>query len=107
MPVDRQINDFASLGACLEVSSAVMTNWKARGISQDGALRAQRVLGCNAIWLLDGAGPQSIGAGSAFTGELLEAASRADNPTLRQAENAARNVLDLDPLPRLANELAA
>jgi hypothetical protein len=52
----RPIADFANIGAALDVSSAVMSNWKQRGISQGGALQAQHLWGCSAIWLLTGQG---------------------------------------------------
>lgn len=51
------IRDFADLGEALGVTSAVLTNWKRRGISKQGALEAERRWGCSATWVLDGAGP--------------------------------------------------
>lgn len=51
---------FAYIARRLEASSAVMTNWKVRGISKDGALKAQRVFGCNARWVMTGEGPPSV-----------------------------------------------
>lgn len=42
----------------LGVSPQVFTNWKKRGISKEGALDAQRELGVNAWWLLQGEGQQ-------------------------------------------------
>lgn len=53
---------FAALGRRLGVSSAVMTNWKARGISKEGALAAEVSLGCSATWVLEGKGPSRSGA---------------------------------------------
>lgn len=60
-PAER-VHEFADIGRRMNVSSAVLTNWKARGISKDGALDAQRAFGCNAWWLLDGTAPQSVEA---------------------------------------------
>lgn len=57
---DERVATFASIGRRLGVSAAVMTNWKDRGISLQGALDAQRVFGCSATWLLDGEGPQRV-----------------------------------------------
>lgn len=48
--------DWASLGLRLGVSSAVITNWKARGVSEAGAIQAERMLGCSAVWVLFGEG---------------------------------------------------
>lgn len=50
------ITDFKDLGARLGESSAVITNWKSRGISKAGALKAARIFGCSATWLIDGKG---------------------------------------------------
>lgn len=37
-----------------------MSNWKTRGISENGVLKAQATFGVNANWLLDGEGLQSV-----------------------------------------------
>lgn len=52
------IVDFKGLQDRLGESSAVMTNWKTRGLSKDGALKAEREFGCSATWLLDGEGDE-------------------------------------------------
>lgn len=51
----KPVLDFQGLSERLEVSSARMTNWKTRGISKDGALKAEVVFGCSATWLMTGA----------------------------------------------------
>lgn len=48
------ITGFPDLGAHLDVSSATLTNWKARGVSKDGALAAEAAFGCSAQWVLHG-----------------------------------------------------
>lgn len=58
-PAER-VSEFSDIGRKLKVSSAVMTNWKARGISKEGALDAQQAFGCNAWWLMTGTGPQAV-----------------------------------------------
>lgn len=50
------IEDFNDLAKRLPVSSAVMTNWKKRGVSKEGAIKAERLLGCSVQWILDGIG---------------------------------------------------
>ena len=50
------INDFAQIGEKLDRSSAVLTNWKSRGISKDGAMQAEAVFGCSARWIMTGEG---------------------------------------------------
>jgi hypothetical protein len=58
--------NFATLARRLGVSSAVMTNWKARGISKEGALAAEGIFGCSATWVLEGKGsPGSAAAAGA------------------------------------------
>lgn len=51
------VADFADLARKLGVSSAVMTNWKARGVSKEGAIKAEQVFGCSAQWVLTGERP--------------------------------------------------
>jgi phage repressor protein C with HTH and peptisase S24 domain len=51
-----EINDFGALQVLLDATSATMTNWKSRGLSKQGALRAEKELGCSANWLLTGEG---------------------------------------------------
>jgi hypothetical protein len=46
------------LKAAMKVSSAVLTNWKERGVAAPGALKAERLFGCSAIWVLEGTGSQ-------------------------------------------------
>ena len=52
----RKATTAAALGRLLGESPQVMTNWKARGVSQGGALKAERLIGCSANWVLEGAG---------------------------------------------------
>lgn len=52
------IADFQALQVVLDASSAKMTNWKSRGISKEGAIKAERELGVSANWLLTGEGDE-------------------------------------------------
>ncbi|MGJ3704612.1 LexA family transcriptional regulator [Variovorax sp. AFSI2.2] len=58
----HQVSDFAALQVLLQVSSATLTNWKSRGMSKEGAIRAERELGCSANWLLTGEGDEDAAA---------------------------------------------
>jgi SOS-response transcriptional repressor LexA len=50
----------------LRVSSAVLSNWKTRGVSKSGAIQAGRLYGCSPDWILDATGtPPAAGASSA------------------------------------------
>lgn len=67
--------DFADLQGVMDVSSAVMTNWKRRGVSKEGALQAERMLGCAANWVLTGEGDEEAARRHRVTGS--EVASQA------------------------------
>lgn len=46
----------------LGVSPQKVTNWKSRGVSTEGMLDAQRLIGCSAIWLQTGEGDMAEAA---------------------------------------------
>ncbi len=48
------VREFHHVQDKMGVSSAVMTNWKRRGISKEGAISAESLFGCQANWLLTG-----------------------------------------------------
>lgn len=51
------------LAARMGVSSATMTNWKARGVSKQGALEGEALFGCSAQWVLTGQGSPYVASG--------------------------------------------
>lgn len=51
---DVPVNDFAELGRRLGQSSAVMTNWKKRGVSKEGAIAAVGLFGGSVSHILSG-----------------------------------------------------
>ena len=53
----RRIQDEKGLRKALNLSPQTANNWKNRGVSQEGAIDAQRNLGVSAIWVIDGKGP--------------------------------------------------
>lgn len=57
-----RVQDFGDLQTALGVSSAVMTNWKKRGVSAGGALKAEELVGCLAQWVLAGTQPMFVDA---------------------------------------------
>ncbi|MDQ0068983.1 phage repressor protein C with HTH and peptisase S24 domain [Variovorax boronicumulans] len=65
-------NDFGRLQVLLQVSSATLTNWKSRGVSKEGAIRAERELGCSANWILTGEGDEDAQAKVVDTPEFVE-----------------------------------
>jgi SOS-response transcriptional repressor LexA len=54
------ISGQAALARALGASSQTLHNWELRGMSKQGLVLAQRVIGCSASWLETGAGPVSI-----------------------------------------------
>lgn len=50
----RDVNGQSAVARLLERTPQVVKNWEARGISNEGALQAQKIIGCDANWLLDG-----------------------------------------------------
>lgn len=52
----RGIDEKGKLAALLNVSHQNLNAWEKRGISDEGLLNAQAVLGCDAIWLRDNVG---------------------------------------------------
>lgn len=50
----RDVTGQSAVARLIGVVPQVVKNWEKRGISETGALDAQRILGCNANWLLDG-----------------------------------------------------
>lgn len=40
-----------------EVADAVLNNWRSRGVSKEGRLRASAIIGCRPLWLENGTGP--------------------------------------------------
>lgn len=47
----------AQIARLLGESEQTLTNWAKRGVSIPGAVKAERLLGCPAIWVLYGEGP--------------------------------------------------
>ena len=94
----QRVETFTDLGNRLNVSSAVMTNWKARGISKEGALDAQRMWGINALWLLERRAPATIDGGGLLTAEVTTRLVQLEANELRRAENQLRAYLDMPPL---------
>lgn len=48
----RDVTMPAAVARLLNTSQQVLKNWEKRGLSEGGALVAQRVIGCDANWLL-------------------------------------------------------
>lgn len=49
----------SNVARLLNISPQTLKNWEVRGISNEGAITAQQVMGCSAVWITDGTGPMS------------------------------------------------
>lgn len=56
----RDVRGQSAVARLLNVSPQVMKNWEARGVSEGGALLAQKIIGCDANWILNGAGKKEV-----------------------------------------------
>jgi len=94
----RGVDMQAQLARKLNERDQVVGNWKVRGVSRDGALAAQRVLGISAVWVLYTEGPQFV---STPAPALLPAA-----PVARSSKPAESYAPELgDVLEHLAQHL--
>ena len=59
-PPGRRVVKPGDLKKALGESAATITNWKGpRGVSSAGALKAARLFGCSAQWILEGVAPET------------------------------------------------
>lgn len=93
----------SEIGRQLGVSAATMTNWKARGISKEGAIKAESLFGCSVTWLLVGDGRedspaaqqvQAVAADPIRQGIGLRLASARQQKKLTQQHVAERLGID-------------
>lgn len=56
----RDVRGQSAVARLLNVSPQVMKNWEARGVSEGGALLAQKIIGCDANWILSGVGEKKF-----------------------------------------------
>jgi len=92
------VRDFADLQVRMDISSGVMSNWKRRGVSKDGAISAEQIFGCSVQWILEGI--ESPNADRATLKELAPVYSSAipDLPTTLR--HLTRHLASADDLTR-------
>lgn len=56
----KRIYGQSELARVINASPQTIHNWQERGISKQGMLKAQEVIGCSALWLETGNGPMSL-----------------------------------------------
>ena len=69
----KGIKTQSGLARALNKSSQVVKNWESRGVSKEGMILAERVIGCSALWVEDGRGQMLSAAESGYIRlELLD-----------------------------------
>ncbi|WLE59145.1 hypothetical protein GIY62_00050 [Burkholderia plantarii] len=91
---DRTIVRLADLARALNKSEQVLNNWAYRGhgVSKEGRLLAQKMLGIDATWIEDGKGLEF--ASDDLHTELTPNHQTADNAALRKCSPAAQTLID-------------
>ena len=56
----RQAQGVAAIAREVQQSPQVVKNWESRGVSAEGALLVQELLGVSAVWVLNGRGPEMV-----------------------------------------------
>lgn len=69
----RKVQGQSELARALNTSPQTIHNWESRGVSKQGMLLAQRIVGCSASWLETGNGPMSLSESPNVTPVELEA----------------------------------
>lgn len=111
LPAAQRIEEDSpsSLARAMNVSPAVMTNWKARGISFEGAVNAEGLFGCSAWWLMNGELPvgwRGRGEIGPLSDELTDRLAR-DGALALMWENAIRGALKMAPVAFIGKRRAA
>lgn len=61
----RQVEGKTDVARIFDATPQTLNNWENRGISNEGLLKAQEHIGCDAIWLRDGTGQMIKGSQTA------------------------------------------
>jgi phage repressor protein C with HTH and peptisase S24 domain len=59
----KKIRGQSALARFLNASPQTLKNWESRGVSSQGMVSAQELLGCSAVWIETGKGKMQIGDG--------------------------------------------
>ncbi|NIF70989.1 hypothetical protein F3J16_12445 [Burkholderia sp. Ap-962] len=93
---DRNIVRLADLARALNKSEQVLNNWAYRGhgVSKEGRLLAQKVLGINATWIEEGRGPEFSADSAQMKLGAPAPGSGAQLPPEHNASPAALRLID-------------
>lgn len=84
----------SAVARLLHVSPQKVTNWMGRGVSSDGMLEAERVIGCRAVWLRTGEGEMVDAGAKHVSTEDDPAITVLNMPVIAESEKAASTTLD-------------
>lgn len=91
----------SAVARMLGVSPQVITNWRQRGVSDQGALSAQSTLGINASYILDGRMPVRIG-GSSHSVQQQRLTLAAIGRLTDHVNEVTKGLVSADLFPQLA-----
>lgn len=121
VPEERRADrELVELGIRLQASPQTLTNWKRRGVSKEGALKAEEIFGCSPAFILEGvdqppastegvggaAGSTALSVGDVATllAEALDAMPDADRDLVAQQ---IAHLVRRGPNVRLASSIDA
>lgn len=100
------IKDTNDLWVAMDLSSAVITNWAKRGVSLDGARKAEQVFGCTVTHILDGTPMRPICAQDSISGAIYTIAQKLGRPTDLMKSIASSSLRQVAEHPDNAQMLA-
>lgn len=99
----RKIDKKSAVAKLLNISPQNLNGWEERGISEGGLLKAQEVIGCNALWLRDGVGDMVKG-GTIVNGLTAEEISELIKLFEQADQDGRRAIMDMaQAMARMGN----
>ena len=86
----KKVDGQSALAKFMNTSPQKINNWESRGISSEGLLTAQELIGCNAIWIRDGIG-EMYGLNK-LSQEAIEVAIKFDQLLLDNKKNVINSI---------------
>lgn len=94
----------SALARLLNESPQVVNNWELRGVSEGGALKAQAVIGCNAVYILTGKGDPMLNLSRPEVIEIAETFSKLTDEQIKWAMRGIRWALESAAPPPKGDE---
>lgn len=103
----RQAQGVAAIAREVQQSAQAVKNWESRGVSAEGALLAQELLGVSAVWILHGRGPQMVQPVNEAAADATDAAHEVRAPSGTWDGRPRTAAALIDQLARLLDALPA